>query len=200
MSTYKKLNSRYTIDTNEVYITGNLVVQGVQTSVATENTTIKDTIITLNSGETLNGVGGGGGVSGIEIDRGSAGQNVVLIYDESVDRWAISNSSNIFGFISTTVSNVGFSLTQVSDDGSPELGGNLNTLSNRIFSSTTNVIIDDEIELKNTNITPVSVSGSTVVYAAPPDAGSCGLYVVNQSATNEELVTKRRAFGFSLIL
>jgi len=200
MSTYKKLNSRYTIDTNEVYITGNLVVQGAQTSVSTENTTIKDTIITLNSGESLAGVGGGTGISGIAIDRGSATYDVFLVYDESVDRWAISNSSNVFGYISTTVSNVGFSLTQVSDDGSPELGGNLNTLSNRIFSSTTNVIIDDELELKNTNITPVAVSGSTVVYAAPPSAGSCGLYVVNQSATNEELVTKRRAFGFSLIL
>jgi hypothetical protein len=31
-------------------------------------------------------------------------------------------------------------------------------------------------------------------------AGQSGLYVINTDSTDEELVTKRRAFGFSLFL
>jgi hypothetical protein len=52
----------------------------------------------------------------------------------------------------------------------------------------------------NANITPLSNAGTTVFYANTAGAGTAGLYVVNDQATNEELITKRRAFGFSLIL
>jgi hypothetical protein len=72
----------------QVLITGNLVVQGTQTTVEATNLDVSDNIITLNAGET------GAGVtltySGIEIDRGTL-PNASFVYDETTDTWLIAN-------------------------------------------------------------------------------------------------------------
>jgi len=79
-----------------VRVTGDLVIEGETLFVATENLTITDNIITLNDGET------GEGVtliySGIEIDRGfqgdsSAAPAASLLYEETNTTWLIANNS-----------------------------------------------------------------------------------------------------------
>jgi hypothetical protein len=74
----------------QVLITGNLVIEGTQTTVEATNLDVNDNIITLNAGET------GSGVtltySGIEIDRGTASP-ASLLYDEFTNSWLIANSS-----------------------------------------------------------------------------------------------------------
>jgi hypothetical protein len=74
----------------QVLITGNLVVEGTQTTVQATDLDVNDNIITLNAGET------GAGVtliySGIEIDRGSL-TAASLLYDETADTWLIANGS-----------------------------------------------------------------------------------------------------------
>ena len=79
------------------------------------------------------------------------------------------------------------------------LDGNLNVNGYTIYANT-NVILQGNIELKYANTVPSLSANATVVYAQTPGAGTAGLYVVNSQATQEELITKRRAFGFSLIL
>jgi len=71
---------------NDIIVAGDLTVQGTTTSVETTNTTISDNVITLNSGETLAGVGGGTGNSGIEVDRGTEA-NVSFVWDETLPGW-----------------------------------------------------------------------------------------------------------------
>jgi hypothetical protein len=74
----------------QVLITGNLVVEGTQTTVQATDLDVNDNIITLNAGET------GAGVtllySGIEVDRGSL-TSASLLYDETADTWLIANGS-----------------------------------------------------------------------------------------------------------
>jgi hypothetical protein len=74
----------------QVLITGNLVVEGTQTTVQATDLDVSDNIITLNAGET------GAGVtliySGIEVDRGSQ-PSASLLYDETADTWLIANGS-----------------------------------------------------------------------------------------------------------
>jgi hypothetical protein len=53
---------------------------------------------------------------------------------------------------------------------------------------------------QNIDVWSTAAIGSTVFYAADTGAGQAGVFVVNPASTNEELVTKRRAFGFSLLL
>jgi hypothetical protein len=195
MATVKRLNTSYTIDTTDVIVTGNLTVLGTQTTLETTDTAINDNIIILNNGES--GAGVTKGNAGIVIDRGTE-PSAAFGWDETIDKWVISSDGVTFSNVASFTGNV--AIAAVADDPSPTLGGNLNTLSYEIFSSTTNVIVNDTLQFK-AQATPANVASSSILYANTIGGGTTGLYVVNdQVVTGEELVTKTRAFGFSLIL
>lgn len=69
------VGSQNGISTGTVYINGNLVVRGAQTTINTTDSAIRDNIITLNAGESSSAVTGAVtlGTSGIKISRGRAG-------------------------------------------------------------------------------------------------------------------------------
>lgn len=77
-----------TLDTGEgvgnTRVTGNLIVEGDTLNVSVENLNVQDNIITLNYGETGNGVSLR--YSGIEVDRGLA-TDVFLLWDENDQTW-----------------------------------------------------------------------------------------------------------------
>lgn len=194
MSTIKRLNTPYTIQTTEVVIDGNLTVLGTQTTVHSTDTEISDNIFALNAGET--GAGVTAVTSGIEIDRGSLA-NVALVWNETFDKWRATVDGITYANIVLAGDTGVFSLIQ---DLSPALGGNLNTNGYTIYSNVGNVKFNGNIQLNDTLVTPTAVTGSTVLYAAEPTGGASGVYVVNSTAANHELITKTRAFGLSLIL
>jgi SOS-response transcriptional repressor LexA len=66
--------------TGDVYITGDLTVSGTTTTIDSINTTLKDNLLLLNSGET--GAGVSNGTAGFLVDRGTLSA-VTLIYDEA---------------------------------------------------------------------------------------------------------------------
>jgi|TARA_B110000858_G_scaffold195829_1_gene253147 hypothetical protein len=78
-------------------ITGNLVVQGDTTTVATQNLSIKDNILTLNTGET------GAGItlndSGLEMDRGTY-VNALFTFNEDI-QWSdpVTDTTKTGGFV-----------------------------------------------------------------------------------------------------
>jgi hypothetical protein len=193
MAAVKKLNTSYTIDTTDVIITGNLTVQGSQTAIQTTNTTLKDNIIVLNDGEV--GAGVTLGTAGIAVARGSLA-NVALRWNEATDRWQVTNDGTTY--LNIVASTAGtFALI---DDTAPALGGNLNTNSYTLSSNVGNLKFNGNIQINNTLVAPTAVTGATVVYAATPSAGASGVFVVNGEAVNEELITKKRAFAFSILL
>ena len=75
----------------DAIISGNLTVSGTSTTVSTTNTFVTDSVLTLNSGETADGVTGG--VGGFEVDRGAnSGVDNPLarfVFDESDDKWKV---------------------------------------------------------------------------------------------------------------
>ena len=193
MAAVKKLNTSYTIDTTDVIITGNLTVQGSQTAIETTNTTLKDNVIVLNDGET--GAGVTLGTAGIAVARGSLA-NVALRWNESINKWELTNDGSTYSVITSSTSG----RTILIDDLAPALGGNLNTNGYTILANVGNVKFGGNIQINNTAVAPTAVAGATVVYAATPGAGASGVYVVNGEAVNEELITKKRAFAFSILL
>ena len=72
------------VNVGGVLITGNLTVLGTTTTIDTAQMTIEDNIILLNKGE--QGALITKGTSGIEIDRGSS-PNALMIFDENVDHF-----------------------------------------------------------------------------------------------------------------
>ena len=201
------VNSNITLDTDTVYITGNLWVRGNTSEIASNTLSITDNIITLNDGETGNGVTSLGSTSGVVIDRGTApGGNVQLRWNETTKTWQVSgvvagSPGDGSQYVNLSASSTG--LTTVFDDKAPVFGGNLNVNGFTIYAnsaSTSYVTLQGALQLKQANITPAAATGSTVFYASDTGAGQAGVFVVNPASTNEELITKRRALGFSLIL
>lgn len=193
--TLKSINStsNVTLDTSEVKITGNLVVLGAYATITTTDTIIKDNKIVLNAGET--GAGVTAGTAGIEIARGSAA-NVSILYDEAIDKWKVTDNGTTFANLVASTTG----LTRLVDDTNPTLGANLNLNTYTIYANVGNNKIAGNIQINNTTATPSSVTNATVLYASTPGQGTSGIYVVNQAATSEELITKTRALGFSLLL
>jgi len=80
---YVKLNGNSNIIGN-INVQGNVYISGSASTIFSQNLTVKDNIIILNSGETSSGVTLG--YSGIFIDRGVY-QKAGLIWNENSDKW-----------------------------------------------------------------------------------------------------------------
>jgi hypothetical protein len=96
-STVKNLSGNYIINSTLVTINGNLVVTGNTTSINSTDLIVNDNIITLNGNVTgvpvLN--------AAISVNRGSSA-NVQLRWNESFDKWQLTNNGSTFGNIATT--------------------------------------------------------------------------------------------------
>ena len=200
-------NSNVTIDTDSVIITGNLNVRGNTTIINSNTQVITDNIITLNAGEKGNGVSTLGTTSGIEIYRGTApGGNVRFVWNEPIKAWQVSGEvtgapGDGAQFANIAITSTGS--TCVFDDKAPVLGGNVNVNGFTLYantSATSYIRLQGALEMKQANVAYTAAAGSTIFNAGVTSGGQTGLYVTGTDSTNEELITKRRAFGFSLLL
>jgi hypothetical protein len=209
MPIYKNVNSNYiiktpldtgsniTLSTDNVYVVGNLYVEGDTTYVSSNNLTITDNVIVLNQGQP--GAGITKGNAGIMIDRGQQPYAQLQFTQAGGNVWQITSNAAA-GWQNILTTGATFSLV---DDPNPVLGGNLNVNGKTIYANVaagTYITLQGALELKTANVTPSAAIGSTIFYAGTPGGGTAGVYVVNSSAANKELITKTRAFGFSLIL
>ena len=103
-----------------VYITGNLIVEGKQTTVESETATIKDNIIIINSGE--NSTSPNPGVtlntSGITVDRGWK-TDASILFNESVSHFDATGSSTAgtFTFVNDIGSLIGIQTCSINTRG-----------------------------------------------------------------------------------
>ena len=172
MPSVKQVSDHYFITAPEVTITGNLTVAGTQASISSTDSVITDRIIVLNDGEASAGITGQQ-KAGIEVDRGSL-PNASLVFDETDDKFKVTTDAGASWSDILLASN---GLQAVVDDLTPELGGNLSIAGFSI----------------------VNVPANVTLTFATVGAGGSGVYVTNDTATNEELATKRTAFIYSLI-
>src|SRR6056300_1394878 len=73
---------------NDLTVTGNLTVNGTTTTVDSTNTTIADNLLELNSGAASNA-----NDTGIIIERGSTGDNAIIAWDESADKFTVGTTT-----------------------------------------------------------------------------------------------------------
>ena len=102
-----------------VVITGDLLVAGNTTTVESETMTVKDNIITINSGEASAGVNAALGYqAGIAIDRGSLPDTFIL-FDEQVNHLnAAGNSTQgTFTFVNSSSGLVGIQTPSINTEG-----------------------------------------------------------------------------------
>ena len=197
-----------------VTINGNLTVMGTQTSISTVNTEIKDNIIILNAGLAANAAPTGL-MSGLEVNRGAGdvgspggfAGNAKLLWSDVEHRWQLTNDGTTYQNIATAGASGNY-ISDVVEDLSPQLGGNLDVNGQTITSVANNVVIapfanaqiDAPIQLKEVSfIPPTSIPGYGLIYAGPIKGGGTGLYISHSAVMNQELISKKKAILYSLI-
>ena len=99
---------------DDIIISGNLTINGTQTTVSTETLAVEDNIIVLNNGTS----GTPSENAGIQVDRGSS-TDVFLNWDESGDKWQFTNDGSTYYNMLTESDVEGFfSVTDSGGDGS----------------------------------------------------------------------------------
>ena len=79
----------YALDVaGDTRITGDLTVQGTTTTVDSQNLAVEDNLIVINSSGSV------GHNSGVMINRGSEGNNAVMIWDESTDKFKFGTTTS----------------------------------------------------------------------------------------------------------
>ena len=73
---------------DNVTITGNLTINGTTTTVSSTNTTLADSLLELNSG-----AGSNANDTGIIMERGSTGDNAIMMWDESADKFVVATTT-----------------------------------------------------------------------------------------------------------
>lgn len=97
---------------NDVTVSGNLTVSGSTTTVNTETINLADNVIVLNS----NATGAPTENAGLEIERGSS-TNVQIRWNETSDKWEITEDGTTYYDIATTFYVDGQSITALDEIG-----------------------------------------------------------------------------------
>ena len=145
-------------------ITGNLTVNGTATAIHTTNTTINDNIIVLNNDVT----GTPSENAGIEVERGSS-TNVAIRWNESTDKWQITNDGSTYNDISTSASD--HSAVTIDNQGTG------------LLSLSTQAITVNDVMVKNSGDT---MTGQLVLSGTSGSSGTTALSVTggNSAASN----------------
>jgi hypothetical protein len=97
-------------------LTGNLTVNGTTTTVATTNTTVTDNLLELNSG-----AGSNANDCGILIERGSTGDNAIIAWDESADKFIVGTTTGTASSTGDITIAAGTLVTSTVEDSKGEL-------------------------------------------------------------------------------
>jgi len=199
----------------EMIVNGNLTVLGSQTTINTTDTSIWDNIITLNAGLSASSQPVGL-MAGLEVNRGAGDAalpsgfsgNATLRWNESIHSWELTNDGGTSFNQIATIAAGQFYISDVVEDLTPQLGGNLDVNGQTITSTYgNNVVIDaaknlqvtGPIQLDEITVLPTTVVDSGLIYAGPVDGGGTGLYVTHSTEVNQELISKKKAILYSLI-
>lgn len=212
MSTTKRVSGDYTVttvnpnnnvnfNTHTVYINGNLAVQG--NTVFTTNSAVSSNFLVLNDGLDPNAAPVTN--SGITVTRGTE-PDVSLRWNETNHVWQVTLDGVVYYDIITT--DTAASVTALANDPAPSLGGNLDVGPHTIWSSflstaetdDSHVRIDSNLAIKTYSVLPSVLPGYSTLTSQTVAAGGTGVYVTNDTVVNQELISKRRALIYALIL
>lgn len=171
---------------SDIIVNANFVVNGTTTTVNTETVLIADNIITLNS----NATGTPTENAGIEVERGNL-TNVSLRWNESIDKWELTNNGTTFYTITTSedspnvVAGVGIDVTIV---------GNQVTVSHEDTSSVSNTANSTTEVIQNLTFDTfghvTSVSSIALKYTALVGDGSNTSFVVTHGKADENILVQ----------
>lgn len=215
MSSFDRITGNYTLQTlagscgqgdirivandgdGNIYLNGNLYVIGTLANVKSETTYVTDNYIRLTSEVEGTPVMN----AGLIVDRGNE-CHVEIRWNETRDRWEYTENCTTYYPL----------LGKVQQDLTPVLGGDLNLNCRQIQTDyPCNIVLNPGIQngvtrgaVEIKEVSPLENvgynSGSSTIYAKPPDdCGDIGLRV-RTASKEEKLVSRRYAAVLSLVL
>jgi hypothetical protein len=208
MTTYKRIDGDFYIQTinppeQKVYIdtdttvTGNLVVQGNLTYINVSELNVTDPFILVNASNT----GTYQSNSGLLTHKTSS-DYAGIRYNDNSGSWELSTSTGTSGTTGTwtpiatggaVVPGGGNTAIQFNDSGT--FGGNA---AFAFDYATSRLTINGTTALGYTSVPPTSVANTATMVANIPGSGGTGIYF-NNSANQDELISKSKAIVFSII-
>lgn len=134
-----------TID-DDLTVTGNLTVSGTTTSINTETLTVDDNVIVLNNNVTSSPSEN----AGIEVERGTSA-NVLVRWNETSDKWEITNDGTTYGNIVSTADTGSVSTTMIANEAITQ--GKIGD------GSIVNAKINANAEIADTKLATISTAG-----------------------------------------
>ena len=167
-------------------LSGNLTVNGTTTTVASTNTTIADNLLELNSGAASNA-----NDTGILIERGSTGDNAIIAWDESADKFTVgtttataSDTGNIAITTGTLVANIEGDVTGNADTATAL--ETARTIAGQSFDGTGNITIAST-DLSDTSSIALLTSTQTLTNKTIDAASNTLSNIGNSSLTNSSI-------------
>ena len=170
----------------DLVITGDLVVAGVTTTINTETLTIADNIITLN-----NGIGNVTPTenAGLEVDRGNLGVDVILNWNEGLDQIEVLEDGLLrkvatTNFVDGEVATVNSTITT--------LAGRVSTNETDIDSNTTAITAEAATRLANDTTLQDNIDATNISLLSETSARTAADTVLqgNIDTTNTALATE----------
>ena len=103
-------------------VTGNYTVNGTTTTIATTNTLLEDNLIELNTGASTNA-----NDSGLLIERGSTGDNAIIMWDESADKFQVGTTTATASDTGNLSVTTGTLIANIEGDVTGDVTGNAST-------------------------------------------------------------------------
>lgn len=150
--------------TSDLTVGGNLTVNGTLTSLNTEQVTIEDNVVVLNSNVT----GSPAANAGLEVERGTS-TNTSIIWNETDDKWTLTNNGSNYHAITRkyveTLSTSATSYTVTHDLGSSDVLVQVSEVASPYSK------VETDVEL-------TSDSAVTIKFATAPSSGAYKVVVI----------------------
>ena len=150
--------------TSDLTVGGNLTVNGTLTSLNTEQVTIEDNVVVLNSNVT----GSPAANAGLEVERGTS-TNTSIIWNETDDKWTLTNNGSNYHAITRkyveTLSTSATSYTVTHNLGSSDVLVQVSEVASPYYK------VETDVEL-------TSDSAVTIKFAAAPSSGAYKVVVI----------------------
>ena len=181
---------------DDVTITGSLTVNGATTTLSTTNHVVEDSLIELNTGASSNA-----NDLGIVMERGSTGDNAIIAWDESADKFTMGTTTatgSSTGNLSITAGTLVASLEGVVTTAAQPnitstgtltgltMGGELAAVDQVIsrpemkdYAETTVAMAAHAVDLSLGNVQTYTLSGNqTLTFTNPPASGKAGSFTL----------------------
>ena len=150
--------------TSDLTVGGNLTVNGTLTSLNTEQVTIEDNVVVLNSNVT----GSPAANAGLEVERGTS-TNTSIIWNETDDKWTLTNNGSNYHAITRkyveTLSTSATSYTVTHNLGSSDVLVQVSEVASPYYK------VETDVEL-------TSDSAVTIRFATAPSSGAYKVVVI----------------------